>query len=47
VLIYLVNLADKCGIDPVQAAYDKIEKNRTKYPADKVRGKHNKYSEYE
>lgn len=47
VLIYLVNLADKCGIDPLRAAHDKIEKNRAKYPAEKVRGKHNKYSEYE
>lgn len=32
VLIYLVNLADKLGIDPIQAAIDKIEKNRLKYP---------------
>ena len=47
VLIYLVNLADKCGIDPLKAAQDKIEKNRAKYPAEKVRGKHSKYSEYE
>jgi NTP pyrophosphatase (non-canonical NTP hydrolase) len=46
VLIYLVNLADRCGIDPLQAAYDKIEKNETKYPTEKVRGKHNKYNEY-
>ena len=47
VLIYLVNLADKCGIDPLKAAHDKIEKNRTKYPAKKVRGRHCKYNEYE
>jgi NTP pyrophosphatase (non-canonical NTP hydrolase) len=47
VLIYLINLADKCGIDPLKAAHDKIEKNRTKYPAEKVKGKHSKYSEYE
>ncbi len=32
VLIYLINLADKLGIDPLQAARDKIEKNRIKYP---------------
>ena len=47
VLIYLVNLADKCGIDPLKAAHDKVEKNRTKYPAEKVRGKYSKYSEYD
>ena len=33
VLIYLVNLADKLGIDPVLAAHDKIVKNIEKYPA--------------
>ena len=47
VLIYLVNLSDKCGIDPLQAAHDKIEKNRAKYPSDKVRGKRQKYNEYD
>ena len=46
VLIYLANLCEKLGIDPVQAAHDKLGKNRQKYPAFKVRGKSNKYSEY-
>jgi dCTP diphosphatase len=46
VLIYLANLCDKLGIDPVNAAYDKLEKNRQKYPVFKVRGKSDKYSEY-
>ena len=32
VLIYLANLADKCGIDPLEAAHKKIVKNRSKYP---------------
>ncbi|MGD8256114.1 MAG: nucleotide pyrophosphohydrolase [Desulfobacterales bacterium] len=45
VLIYLVNLADKCGIDPLKAAHDKIEKNRMKYPTEKVKGRHTKYNE--
>ncbi len=40
VLIYLANLSEKLGIDPVQAAYDKIEKNQIKYPAEIVKGKH-------
>lgn len=45
-LIYLVMLADKLGIDPVEAARVKVEKNRAKYPAGKVRGKSDKYTEY-
>ena len=46
VLIYLANLCDKLDIDPVAAAHDKLIKNRHKYPAAKVRGKSDKYSEY-
>jgi dCTP diphosphatase len=46
VLIFLTNLADKLGIDPVKAAKDKIEKNKKKYPADVVKGKADKYTEY-
>lgn len=44
VLIYLLNLADKLGIDPVEAAYRKIEINGAKYPADVCRGSSLKYS---
>jgi dCTP diphosphatase len=47
ILIYLVNLADKLDIDPIQAAQNKIEKNRKKYPVDKSKGKSLKYDEYE
>ena len=47
ILIYLANLSEKLGIDPVQAAHDKIKKNQIKYPAEIVKGKHSKYSEYE
>jgi len=32
-LIYLVELADVLGIDPIAAARDKIVKNAVKYPA--------------
>ena len=46
VLIYLINLCDKLGVDPVEAAHDKLRKNSHKYPAAKVRGKSGKYSEY-
>ena len=42
IMIYLANLAEKLGIDPLAAAHEKIEKNKIKYPAHKVRGKANK-----
>ncbi len=43
VLIYLTMLSDKLGIDPVQAAFDKIEKNRVAYPVDIAKGKADKH----
>ena len=46
ILIYLVNLADKMDIDPIRAAFDKIEKNRKKYPVKRSKGKAIKYNEY-
>ena len=46
-MIFVLTLADKLGIDPVKAAHDKLQKNRAKYPSEKVRGKHLKYTEYE
>ena len=45
VLIYLANLCDKLSIDPVAAAHDKLDKNRKKYPASRVKGKALKYTE--
>jgi dCTP diphosphatase len=47
VMIFLTNLADKFGIDPLEAAREKIVMNRLKYPAEVVKGKANKYTEYE
>ncbi len=47
ILIYLVRISDKLGIDLLQAAEAKIEINAKKYPADKVRGSSKKYTEYE
>lgn len=43
VLIYLTRLADVLGIDPLQAAFDKIELNAVKYPVDKSKGNNTKY----
>ena len=46
VMIFLTNLADKLGIDPVEAAREKIEINERKYPAALSRGKALKYTEF-
>ncbi|GAB4410371.1 MAG: nucleotide pyrophosphohydrolase [Thermodesulfovibrionales bacterium] len=46
VMIYLTKLADKFGIDLVDAAKKKVEINKKKYPAEVVRGKSAKYDEY-
>lgn len=45
VLIYLTRLADKLGVDMLEAAVKKLEVNRAKYPADKVWGSAKKYTE--
>jgi dCTP diphosphatase len=45
VLLYLVRLADKVGVDPVAAARGKLRANAVKYPVDKARGNHKKYTE--
>ena len=47
VMIYLTELADKLGIDPVEAAEAKVTINEQKYPAELVKGKASKYTEYE
>ena len=46
VMIYLTELADKLGVDPVEAARAKLEINGQKYPAALVKGKAYKYTEY-
>ncbi|MGM0417781.1 MAG: nucleotide pyrophosphohydrolase [Thermodesulfobacteriota bacterium] len=43
--IYLIRLADKLDIDIAEVAYQKIEKNRKKYPIDKSKGTAKKYTE--
>ncbi|HUQ53005.1 MAG TPA: nucleotide pyrophosphohydrolase [Gammaproteobacteria bacterium] len=47
VLLYLLRLADKLGVDLMRAADDKIALNERKYPAERVRGSARKYDEYE
>jgi len=46
VLLYLIRLADKLGVDLARAAEDKIARNEAKYPREKVRGSAKKYTEY-
>ena len=43
VLIYLTRLADVLGIDPLQAAFDKMQINAEKYPVEKSKGHNTKY----
>jgi len=45
--IYLIRIADRLGLDLIQAAWDKTEINEQRYPADKVRGDARRASEYE
>jgi len=45
VLIYLLNIADKLGIDPIAAAKEKILKNANKYPVNKSKGKRTKHTD--
>ena len=47
ILIYLVRLADKLGVDLVPAAWEKVAINETRYPIDKVRGSARRAEEYD
>lgn len=46
ILIYLIRLGDKLGVDLIAAARDKIDLNETRYPAEQVRGDARRASEY-
>jgi NTP pyrophosphatase (non-canonical NTP hydrolase) len=45
VQVYLVRLADRLGIDLLEACAAKLEKNRAKYPVELARGRATKYTE--
>ena len=45
VMIYLARLADRLGIDPVQAAEEKMRINEKRYPVEKAKGLATKYTE--
>ena len=46
VFLYLLRFCSVTGIDLLAAAHEKLKHNAEKYPADRVRGKSDKYSEY-
>ncbi len=47
VLLCLLNLCDRAGIDLARALERKLEKAEQKYPIERVRGRALKYHEYE
>ena len=47
VLLYLLRLADRLGVDLKTAAERKIAVNEKRYPVDRVRGSAKKYTEYQ
>ncbi|MEE9331751.1 MAG: nucleotide pyrophosphohydrolase [Methylophilaceae bacterium] len=46
-LVYLLRIAEVCGIDLIDAANKKIDLNAKKYPVNKVKGSNAKYTAYE
>ena len=46
ILIYLVRIADKLGVDLIGAAHNKVDLNAEKYPVSEVKGNSKKYDEY-
>ena len=44
VLLYLLRLADRLGIDPLDAAAQKMVQNARKYPVEKAKGRSDKYT---
>lgn len=46
VFLYLLRLADRLGVDLLEAANNKMIINEQKYPVDKVKGSPKKYTEY-
>jgi dCTP diphosphatase len=45
ILIYLLRFCDITGIDPIQAAENKMKLNAEKYPVDRSKGNSKKYTE--
>ncbi|HEY3299367.1 MAG TPA: nucleotide pyrophosphohydrolase [Methylophilaceae bacterium] len=46
-LVYLLRIAEVCGIDLIAAANKKIDLNAQKYPVEKCKGSNAKYTDYQ
>lgn len=46
ILIYLIRAADKIGVDIIEAAEHKLQKNEARYPIEKAKGNSRRSSEY-
>lgn len=46
ILIYLLRISDKLGIDLLQAASQKINRNEEKYPVNLSKGRSTKYTDF-
>lgn len=46
-LVYLLRIAEVCGIDLIEAANKKIDLNAKKYPVEIVKGSNAKYTDYQ
>ena len=46
IFIYALTLAHEFGLDPTEIVINKVEINEKKYPADKVKGRSEKYTAY-
>lgn len=46
IMIFLLNLTDKFNLNLLDCAREKLEKNKIKYPTEKVKGSAKKYDEY-
>jgi NTP pyrophosphatase (non-canonical NTP hydrolase) len=47
ILIYLIRLGERLGIDLVDAAYRKMAMNQARYPSERVRGDARRAEEYD
>lgn len=45
--VYLLRIAEVCGIDLIEATNKKIDLNAKKYPVEKAKGSNAKYTTYE
>jgi dCTP diphosphatase len=45
--VYLLRIAEVCGVDLIEAANKKIDLNAKKYPVEKCKGSNAKYTDYQ